>query len=248
MSNPLYIDPLSNRARLGVLATVIFFHVGIGWALTTVEPAKLVVGDVNALEVRMVPAEQMAPPDLNTPQPEDTPPPEIEPVKLDQPPPEDTPPPDVPMLEAAVAPPTPDLPPPEFPIAAKPPTPPPPKPKPRPQPHHAAPVQPTPQAAPPATPAAPKTVSMSQVAYVNPPNAIYPSRSRRAGEQGRVMLRVLVDVAGRPSQVSLAHSSGHPALDESALSAVRAASFRPYAEGGVPQAVWVNVPIDFVLR
>jgi len=89
---------------------------------------------------------------------------------------------------------------------------------------------------------------MSQVAYVNPPNAIYPTRSRRAGEQGRVLLRVLVDVGGRPAQVAVARSSGHPALDESALSAVRAASFRPYAEGGVPQAVWVNVPIDFVLQ
>ena len=89
---------------------------------------------------------------------------------------------------------------------------------------------------------------MSQVAYINPPNALYPTRSRRNGEQGRVMLRVLVDAAGRPAQVGLAQSSGHPALDESALSAVRAASFRPYSEGGVAQAVWVNVPIDFVLR
>jgi protein TonB len=97
-------------------------------------------------------------------------------------------------------------------------------------------------------PAAPKTVAMAQVAYINPPNAIYPTRSRRAGEQGRVLLRVLVDRTGRPSQVSIAQSSGHPALDESAASAVRAASFRPYSEGGVPQAVWVHVPIDFVLR
>jgi len=62
------------------------------------------------------------------------------------------------------------------------------------------------------------------------------------------MLRVLVDASGRPAQVALAQSSGHPALDESALSAVRAASFRPFSEGGVPQPVWVNVPIDFVLR
>ena len=246
MSQPAYIDPLSRRARLGVLAAVIFFHVGIGWALTAVEPHKLVVGEMNAMEVRMVPAEQMAPPELDTPPSEDTPPPEIEPVRLDTPPPPDTPPPEVPMLEAAVAPPMPDLPPPEFPVVAKPPPPPPP-PKPRPQ-HQTAPVDPKPQTAPPAAPAAPKTVSMSQVAYINPPNAIYPARSRRAGEQGRVMLRVLVDASGRPAQVALAQSSGHQALDESALSAVRAASFRPYSEGGVAQAVWVNVPIDFVLR
>ena len=59
---------------------------------------------------------------------------------------------------------------------------------------------------------------------------------------------VLIDVAGRPSQVSLQTSSGHPALDESAVSAVRAAQFRPYSEGGITQAVWVLVPINFVLR
>ena len=62
------------------------------------------------------------------------------------------------------------------------------------------------------------------------------------------MIRVLVDVGGRPSQVSLQASSGHPALDESALSAVRAAQFRPYAEGGLPQAVCVLIPINFMLR
>ncbi len=61
-------------------------------------------------------------------------------------------------------------------------------------------------------------------------------------------MRVLVDRTGRPSQVTLAQSSGHPALDESALSAVRAALLRPYSENGVAQPVWVLVPIDFVLR
>jgi protein TonB len=91
-------------------------------------------------------------------------------------------------------------------------------------------------------------VSASQLGYLVAPNPIYPARSRKAGEQGTVLVRVLIDVAGRPSQVSLQSSSGHPALDESAVSAVRAAQFRPYSEGGMPQAVWVHVPINFVLR
>ncbi len=81
-----------------------------------------------------------------------------------------------------------------------------------------------------------------------PPNPVYPARSRRAGEQGTATVRVLVDVAGRPSQVSLQASSGHAALDEAAISAVRAAQFRPYSEGGLAQAVWVLVPIRFVLQ
>ena len=59
---------------------------------------------------------------------------------------------------------------------------------------------------------------------------------------------IALDAAGRPSQVMLQASSGHPALDEAAISAVRAAQFRPYSDGGAPQPVWVLVPINFVLR
>jgi protein TonB len=32
------------------------------------------------------------------------------------------------------------------------------------------------------------------------------------------------------------------------VSAVRAARFRPYSEAGMPQTVWVLVPINFVLQ
>jgi protein TonB len=103
-------------------------------------------------------------------------------------------------------------------------------------------------AAAPAAPAAPKTVAASQLGYLVPPNPIYPARARKAGEQGNAVVRVLADVTGRPAQVSLQTSSGHPELDQSALSAVRAAQFRPYTEGGLAQAVWVLVPINFVLR
>jgi protein TonB len=62
------------------------------------------------------------------------------------------------------------------------------------------------------------------------------------------MVRTLIDVTGRPAQVSLQTSSGHPALDESAVSAVRAAKFRPYSEGGIAQPVWVLVPIVYTLQ
>ena len=80
------------------------------------------------------------------------------------------------------------------------------------------------------------------------PAPIYPARSRRAGEQGTAMVRVLIDSTGRPTQVSIDKSSGFPALDESAVSAVRAARFKPYSEGGLPRAVWVVAPINFKLQ
>jgi protein TonB len=247
-----YKEPLTPTMKRALLALVIFFHVGGGWALTQVEPVKLVVGDIAPMEVRMVAAEQPAPEVPELPAEEPPPLPEF------KPPPE---------LATVVEPPPPDLPPPVFPIEAPPPKPPEPKkveepPKPKPPPpkpvQKAAPRPPTeaqPQqqqaaAAPagPPAPSGPKTVSASQLGYLVPPNPIYPQRSRRAGEEGKVMVRVLVDVTGRPAQVSLQASSGHRELDDSAVSAVRAAQFRPYAEGGAPQPVWVLVPINFVLQ
>jgi protein TonB len=272
-----YREPLSPVLKWALAALVLFFHVGGGWALTQVEPVKILVGDVAEMEVRMVAAEPAAaPPDL--PLDEAPPPPEFDPVVVPDPPLAEPPPPldlKLPDLATAVEPPPPDLPPPAFPLEAeppkppepkqaeppkpKPPTPKPPKPKPPPMPAHKAPPAPHPaaqapprQAAPaapgPSAPAAPRTVSAAQLGYIVAPNPVYPARARRAGEQGKVTVRVLVDVAGRPSHVSLQASSGHPALDESAMSAVRAAQFRPYSERGVPQPVWVLIPINFVLR
>ncbi len=253
-------EPLSVVARRGLLALVIFFHVGGGWALTQFEPAQLIVGDIASLEVRTVPAEKPAAPEAQLdlppepPLPDPPPPPEV-PV-AEPPPPVEVP---ITDLAAVLDPPPPDLPPPAFPIEASPPPPPPeppkpepPKPKPPPprpaQRAPAAPVDAAPQQAAPAVAAAPKTVESSQLGFLIPPNPVYPGRARRAGEQGVVMVRALVDIAGRPSQVSVQTSSGHPALDEAAVSGVRASQLRPYAERGVAQAVWVLVPIKFVLQ
>ena len=233
-----YREPLSTRMRIGLMALVIFFHVGGAWALISIEPNKLEVGDVASMEVRLVPSEQPAQAQPEPPQP-------------DLPtPPDDTPPPEVPMVETMIQPPLPDLPPPEFPVNTPPPKPKPPAPKPKPA--QVTPPTDTPpaqaSAAPAATSSAPKTVSASQVAYLTRPNPIYPASSRRAGEKGTVTLKVLIDATGRPTNVAVQSSSGHAALDESAVSAVRAARFRPYAEGGVAQPVWVLVPINFVLQ
>jgi protein TonB len=197
-----------------------------------IQPTRLEVGEIASMEVRMVAAEQLAPPrepELNTPPPEDTPPP-------------------TPELESMIQPPLPDLPPPSFPVQAPPPKPKPPPPKPQPKPAPQVPTTSTPQAAAPAAPAAPRTASVSQVAWITPPSPLYPAASRRAGEQGTATIKVLIDATGRPTEVSVQGSSGHSRLDESALSAVRAARARPYSVGGIPQPVWVAVPINFVLQ
>jgi hypothetical protein len=69
----------------------------------------------------------------------------------------------------------------------------------------AAPVAPAAPPAPP-QPAAPKTVS--GVEYVRMPQPVYPSISRRMGETGVVMLRVLIGEKGTAEQVTVQKSSG----------------------------------------
>lgn len=247
-------EPMSTAARRGILALVIFFHVGGGWALTQVEPVKMIVGDVAPMEVRMVPSEEPPQPEIENsepPPPVEIPPPPVELATVVDPPPPDLPPPEFPLAKVELPPP--DEPPPVDIPPEKKPVPKPPEPKPvqrkPPQPARpAAPVEAGPQQTAPAAPAAPRTVQASQLGWLIQPNPVYPARSRRANEQGTATIRVLVDVAGRPAQVSLAASSGHPELDQAALSAVRAAQFRPYVEGGLAQAVWVHVPIKFVLQ
>jgi periplasmic protein TonB len=100
--------------------------------------------------------------------------------------------------------------------------------------------------APPAPPAQPKTIT-SGVEYLRPPRAEYPSTARRLAEEGKVMLRVLVNERGQAAQVDIQLTSGSPRLDEAARQAVQRALFKPYVEDGRAVAVFVIVPIAFKL-
>ena len=86
------------------------------------------------------------------------------------------------------------------------------------------------------------------VQYLARPAPSYPAYSRRAGETGRVLVRVLIDERGDPLKLEMQQSSGFPRLDESAVAAIRAARFRPYTEDGQPRSVWVLIPIVFDLE
>lgn len=84
--------------------------------------------------------------------------------------------------------------------------------------------------------------------YLQNPAPPYPALARRLGEEGRVVLRVLVSPAGHPEQVEVKSSSGSPRLDESALTTVRTWKFVPARQGDHPVAAWVLVPISFSLK
>ena len=109
----------------------------------------------------------------------------------------------------------------------------------------AAPVAP-PAASAPAAPAPPKTVS--GVEYIQPPQPDYPPIAKRMGEQGRVMLRVLVSDRGRPEKVDVQKSSGFARLDEAARQAAMRAMFKPHLEDGKPVAVYALIPINFAIQ
>jgi periplasmic protein TonB len=75
----------------------------------------------------------------------------------------------------------------------------------------------------------------------------YPPASRRAGEEGTVRLRVLVDATGKPKDVQVAQTSGFSRLDDAAKQAVRRWKFQPATNGGQAITVWTQVAITFRL-
>ena len=101
-----------------------------------------------------------------------------------------------------------------------------------------------------AAPAAPARVELpsSDAAYLNNPRPSYPALSRRLGEQGKVVVRVLIGVDGKAQQAEIRTSSGYDRLDQAALATVRSWRYLPGTRGGVPEAMWFNVPINFVLE
>jgi len=99
-------------------------------------------------------------------------------------------------------------------------------------------------------PAATASVTQARfdAAYLHNPAPLYPSLSRRLGEQGKVLLHVHVDANGRPIQLEIRNSSGWPRLDQSALDAVGRWKFIAARRGDEAVDAWVLVPIVFNLN
>ena len=103
-------------------------------------------------------------------------------------------------------------------------------------------------AAPSAPPApAPVQLPSTNADYLQNPKPPYPPASLRLGESGRVVHRVWIGPDGRPQKAELVKSSGYPRLDKAAHDAVMGWRYVPGKRAGVPEAMWFNVPIRFVL-
>lgn len=217
-------EAISPSARRALGAGMLAAHVAVGWGLLQLQPVREAVSAVLPLTVSFIapPAPVPTPPPpapVQKVQPKLTPAPK--PIITSAP----TPTPQPPAFTAPPAPPEP-APPASVAVAPAPPAPP----------------------APPAAPPQPKTISISAVEYLTPPVLHYPPAARRAGESGKVSVRVLVDARGLPQQMQVTRSSGFARLDESALATVRATRFKPYMENGQPQAFWVLMPLIFELE
>ena len=84
--------------------------------------------------------------------------------------------------------------------------------------------------------------------YLENPAPAYPALSRRLGEQGKVILRVLVNPSGAAAEVQVRSSSGHPRLDDAARDTVLRWKFVPASRAAEPVAAWVLIPISFRLE
>lgn len=91
----------------------------------------------------------------------------------------------------------------------------------------------------------PKTVSLSQ-AQCSVPEPLYPSLSRRMGEEGKTLVRLFINESGTVDKVNLAQSSGIQRLDQAALDAGMRVRCRPFIEFG--KAIKVTAIQPYIFR
>lgn len=94
---------------------------------------------------------------------------------------------------------------------------------------------------------APKPVAASALRYAVLPPIELPLASRRLGESGTVLLRVVFDTQGRVKQASVHRSSGYARLDEQALAAMRQARITPFLDNGIAIEVSAIAPLAYEL-
>ena len=87
-----------------------------------------------------------------------------------------------------------------------------------------------------------------EVLYQPDADAYYTSFSKRSGEQGTVIVRLIIDQTGNVEDVVLLQSSTFPRLDRSATEIGRRYRFKPYLVNGSPQRISTNLLIKFNLK
>ncbi|WP_236635708.1 energy transducer TonB [Polynucleobacter hirudinilacicola] len=87
-----------------------------------------------------------------------------------------------------------------------------------------------------------------EVLYQPDADQYYPSFSKRSGEQGTVIVRLIIDQTGIVEEIALLQSSNFPRLDRAASEIGRRYRFKPFLVNGSPQRISTNLLIKFNLK
>ena len=109
-------------------------------------------------------------------------------------------------------------------------------------------IEPTPDIGP-TQPTNPGPLPSTRLEYASAPAPVYPREAMLDGIEGTVLLKVLVDVDGKPLSVEIERSSGNRRLDDAARRQVlRKWMFRPAIRDGQAIQVYGMVPVSFSLQ
>ena len=86
------------------------------------------------------------------------------------------------------------------------------------------------------------------VVYQPDADAYYPSFSKRSGEQGEVVVKLIIDESGSVEDVALLRSSSFPRLDRAATEIGRRYRFKPFLVNGSHARISTNLLIKFNLK
>ncbi len=78
------------------------------------------------------------------------------------------------------------------------------------------------------------------------PKLHYPQAARKAGIEGAIFVRILVETDGRVGRLIVIDTIAE--LEAAAVDAARRSRWKPAQRDGQPIAVWVNMPLTFKLR
>ena len=79
------------------------------------------------------------------------------------------------------------------------------------------------------------------------PNQRYPRMSFSMGEQGTVMVRILIGAKGLPLKAELQKTSGFERLDQAALEYVMQSRYKPGTLNGVPNEMWMGRSVTYTI-
>jgi TonB family protein len=92
----------------------------------------------------------------------------------------------------------------------------------------------------------PRLLNRAEVGRALPSS--YPTALRDAGMSGTVQVWILIDETGAVRRSRVNQSSGLPALDAAAEQVVMQMRFSPALNRGEPVAVWISIPLSFMVQ